>query len=128
MDLSELPGSTGINDSIKKIVLDYCRDAFIDGSAQVKLLISTSSDPAYVSPSQLLNWAGPTLRIFVVVAYPDPPQLRSCDGGNPLAFKSLSWLQQNAAACDGGEEVVNVIASAINRADQNDEEEGFGDM
>ena len=120
IDLSELPGNTGINDSIKKIVLDYCRKAFVDDRAQVKLLISTSAEPAYVSPSELLNWAGPTLRIFVVVAYPDRPQLRDSNSGGVLAFKSLSWLQQNADACDGGEEVVHIIASAATRADDDE--------
>lgn len=123
IDLSELPGSTGINDSIKDIALNYCRQVFVNDTGRMKLLLSTKAEPAYVPPSEQFSWPGPTLRIFVVVAYPVPPDLRSDEDGDVTAFKPLSWLQRNVDSCHGGEEVVNIIMSATTRAEEEDRRE-----
>lgn len=114
IDPSELPGSTGINDSLQKIVLEYCREIFASQEGFVKLLLGTKGT------SGSGRDAKPTLKIYVVVNYPQPPQLKIWKGGEKFGLKSLAWLQRNEESFCGGTRKLEILKSAPEAAEQAD--------
>lgn len=122
IDLTKLPGSGGINDSVKRIAVEYCRRVFVENSGVVKVLIATKANTPTRVRSQPSRRSSRTLKVYVVVAFAEPPQFKVVKGGEVVGMKPLAWLWRNEKRYAGGKSELAVLASAVECADEYDQE------
>lgn len=105
IELAELPGSIGINYSIRRIVVTYCNDFLTAPDRFCKLLLST----------KIVNaTAEPIMKIYSVVLYQQTQKLKNAAGGRGLNLVSMTWLKAHEDRFVGDREDMVSIKSAVN--------------